>query len=151
MKDINGNEYKVGCVYNTVPSGNGDVREVVKVLQDGVIYWNNIAGVSDRNDANQLKRFRILHYRELAPDKNGKMICEGDTLSRPWGRDDVVVGHNGRYFTFQSERDEFNFHATNECTFVSRPTENTKKMELLAKADELIAKANEMKKKAEEM
>ena len=151
MKDCNGLEFKVGCVIDS----KGHQQEVLKVLSESLvtislphsaaIYFVSQETIKRHNIA-------ILHYRELAPDKNGKMICEGDTVKSDSGCRGEIRGYLGPYLHYG---DSF-WSCPNEVTFVSRPTDapsesDKKKAELLAKADELIAKANEMKIKAEEM
>jgi hypothetical protein len=153
LVDINGNEFKVGCVFDFQ---DGKEREVLKVLSNRIIYLGKGEIVWIEAQEFLKKHFaRILHYRELAPDKNGKMLCEGDTVSK-WDAKVIALSSVGKYIICAYPDGEFSWANPFEVTFVSRPTDAPseaakKKAELLAKADELIAKANEMKEKAKEM
>jgi len=158
MKDINGNEFKVGCVIGI----NEDeyLREVTKILQDGrLVTWSDHYDVDRVWDEDILKRAaaRILHYRELALDKNGKMLCEGDTVDRTSYKNAIVQGMAGKYFIVEYEPGEFVWTTQDYITFVSRPTdmsiksaEATKLEQLIKEAKESWHKLDEALKKAEE-
>ena len=155
MKDIKGNEFKVGCVFK---NEDGERREVLKLLTNELVYWNITTPIEGSYRYSDLipDGATILHYRELAPDKNGKMLCQYDIVNEGKVIVDSFKDGNGKLYLVLWMDGCWTWAELMSVTFVSRPTDAPteaarKKAELLAKADELIAKAKELKIKAEEM
>lgn len=158
MKDINGNEFKVGCVFGIV--GDNYEREVVKITDEG-LYFINVEGgwLSSEWHGKELleDKARILHYRELAPDKHGKMICEEDRVKTSF-KERTVYGIIGETFLLDWDKgsDRFYTEKANICTFVSRPTDvpneaAKKKAELQEQISKLEADKDKLAKDIAEM
>lgn len=153
MKDRNGLEFRYGAI---VCNSSGNFRTYYRVLD---IVGNTLMcsvgspiieeAYKETHSAHPatiegISVLTVVEYRRLDFDKNGKMIRENDVLARPNGKKtDSVVGMYGRYFIFKEANDgafkgEFNYHPKNECTFVSRPTDNPFSAEVEAVRKEVI-------------
>lgn len=136
--DVKGLEFRPGCkfVWSQHEGDRGvHPREVVYAGNGREVHFDNSYGAHTYSQEALLEKgARIISYRSLAPDKNGKMINEGDTIVGTFGSKIVVTGMIGRYF-LADKGTEFDFPVHKECTFVSRPTEdkNSEEIEALRK------------------
>jgi ABC-type iron transport system FetAB ATPase subunit len=147
IKDCNGNEFRVGCVVEW----DGVKRKVVEV-DDSYIFTIRVGDSLSfaRWSASEISsnKICILHYKELAPDKNGFMLCEGDTVTSEYiGKFTRVIGYINTHCILQDTTCETNMMwcKPDRLTFVSRPTErkNTELIERLKKMEEAHAKEGE--------
>jgi hypothetical protein len=155
LVDARGNEFKVGCVFGIV--GDNYKREVVKITDKG-LYFLNVEGgwLSSEWYEKELlaDKARILHYRELAPDKHGKMLCEGDTVKAGYFKEINTVLTFIDKFLLSTTNGGARWDSPKEVEFVSRPTDDPKadeKKALQQKIVELEAKVAELKAQAERM
>jgi hypothetical protein len=120
--DNRGNEFKVGCV----ASKGKNTVEVLKISEDGTTIWNIEGKFSNTYAAVVMQGFTILHYKELAPDENNFMLCEGDTALGGWGSDQqkVIAFFNG-YFILENPTNvaRMEWVKQDKVFFVSRPTD----------------------------
>jgi len=147
----------VGCVFDH--SGDGEERELLGLFGKRAVYWHPAMNMSHEASIIRLvsDKATILHYRELAPDKNGKMLCEGDKIDTVLYKNVTIQGIAGRHLIVEYEPDEFVWVSSETITFVSRPTdmsiksaEATKLEQLIKEAKESWHKLDEALKKAEE-
>lgn len=149
--DVKGLEFRPGCKF-VWPQHEGDrgvhPREVVYAGNGREVHFgNSYIAHTYSQEALLEKGARIISYRSLAPDKNGKMINEGDTITDTWGGKKVVTGMIGRYFLIPNGDKEFLFPVQSECTFFSRPTEDKNSVEIeevkkeVSEAKEHLARA----------
>ena len=156
MKDIRGNEFRVGAMF--VWKNEDCEREILKITDDYIAYWNPTFEITNDVSIESLLKFapRILHYKKLAPDKNGKMLCEGDTVNKSIYTGVILRGMAGKYFIVEYELGEFSWASQESITFVSRPTDIPKSEKnenlklLIDEAKEAWHKLDEALKKAEE-
>ena len=139
MKDINGNEFKVGCV---LKDSYHCELEVLKIIGDELICMGN---VPQQFFVSMLSEARILHYRELKEDKNGKMLREGDTIDMG-GKHFLALDFMGAFFWLGEDE----YCQSPYCTFVSRPTDAPAKSAEAIKLEQLIKENEEMQAKLKE-
>lgn len=122
MKDINGNEFKVGCVFYN--ERDYSIRELLAFKGNKLVYWSETNQCSGNFPISYFSNPRILHYRELAPDKNGKMLCEGDTIFNHFGKERIAHGFILGYLcTSDKDGAGIGWYSADNYTFVSRPTD----------------------------
>ncbi|MCK9569921.1 hypothetical protein M0R72_13340 [Candidatus Pacearchaeota archaeon] len=149
--DVVGNEFKVGCVFEM--TCDKDKREVLKILDDGVVTMklgDGSTGIVWESFLLVHNKARIVSYRSLAPDKNGKMLCEGDTVLNRWNEKRIVRGLClDTLLTSDKDGLALGWTISKDFTFFSRPTDQQKSAEAIA-LEQLIKDGEEAKRKLDE-
>lgn len=149
LVDVNGLEFKVGCIYER--AGYKALCYVFDIYDGNILASLGTYGVDARSNFHtycpskkELSSSHIVSYRELAPDKNGFMLCEGDTVSAGDGSriviDSKLIAYINTYCILQNPNypTSMTWCKPERLTFVSRPTESAKKKaELQAEIDKL--------------
>jgi hypothetical protein len=99
----------------------------------------------------------VVAYKRLAPDKNGFLLCEGDTVIGCWcdGVNRVATFINGHFIVEDPDTPStMSWEKPSRIAFVSRPTGypgEKEKEALQQKVAELEVKVAELKAQAERM
>ncbi len=130
LLDINGNEFKVGCVFGL--KCDSDKREVLKIYDDGVFTakcGDRDASVFWASSSLLHNKARILRYRALAPGKNDKMINQYDKTNKGVALDCI----EGNFILKLSGLSGLMWETPDRVEFVSRPTDTNTEIESIRK------------------